>query len=96
MSELTGMTAAQLAGLIAAGDTSAVEVTRAHLDRITGAVQSGPAPSRASPTAFSACSAVVSISGTDVQAGVTNSPISVQPRITASAPRAASASMIDR
>ncbi|WBB98390.1 MULTISPECIES: Asp-tRNA(Asn)/Glu-tRNA(Gln) amidotransferase subunit GatA [unclassified Solwaraspora] len=36
MSELTGMTAAQLAGLIAAGDTSAVEVTRAHLDRIAG------------------------------------------------------------
>ncbi|MFV2010545.1 MULTISPECIES: Asp-tRNA(Asn)/Glu-tRNA(Gln) amidotransferase subunit GatA [unclassified Micromonospora] len=36
MSELTGMTAAQLAGLIAGGDTSAVEVTRAHLDRIAG------------------------------------------------------------
>ena len=29
------MTAAQLAGLIADGSTSAVEVTRAHLDRIT-------------------------------------------------------------
>ncbi|MFV2020320.1 Asp-tRNA(Asn)/Glu-tRNA(Gln) amidotransferase subunit GatA [Micromonospora sp. LOL_023] len=36
MSELTGMSAAQLAGLIADGSTSAVEVTRAHLDRITG------------------------------------------------------------
>jgi aspartyl-tRNA(Asn)/glutamyl-tRNA(Gln) amidotransferase subunit A len=35
--ELTRMTAAELAAAIAAGETSAVEVTRAHLDRI-GAV----------------------------------------------------------
>ncbi|SDY56991.1 aspartyl/glutamyl-tRNA(Asn/Gln) amidotransferase subunit A [Micromonospora pattaloongensis] len=34
MSDLTRMTAAQLAGLIAGGETSAVEVARAHLDRI--------------------------------------------------------------
>ncbi len=33
-SELTQMTAAELAALIAAGETSAVDVTRAHLDRI--------------------------------------------------------------
>ncbi|HEX3923949.1 MAG TPA: Asp-tRNA(Asn)/Glu-tRNA(Gln) amidotransferase subunit GatA [Streptosporangiaceae bacterium] len=35
--DLTGMTAAELAAAIAAGETSAVDVTRAHLDRI-GAV----------------------------------------------------------
>jgi aspartyl-tRNA(Asn)/glutamyl-tRNA(Gln) amidotransferase subunit A len=34
MSELTRMTAAELAAAVAAGQTSAVEVTRAHLDRI--------------------------------------------------------------
>ncbi|MEV1286417.1 Asp-tRNA(Asn)/Glu-tRNA(Gln) amidotransferase subunit GatA [Micromonospora sp. NPDC049679] len=34
MSELTRMTATQIAALIAGGDASAVEVTRAHLDRI--------------------------------------------------------------
>ncbi|MEU4568348.1 Asp-tRNA(Asn)/Glu-tRNA(Gln) amidotransferase subunit GatA [Micromonospora sp. NPDC023956] len=34
MSDLTRMTAADLAGLVASGETSAVEVTRAHLDRI--------------------------------------------------------------
>src|SRR5215831_2079911 len=34
-SELTRMTAAGLAAAIAAGETSAVEVTRAHLDRIS-------------------------------------------------------------
>jgi aspartyl-tRNA(Asn)/glutamyl-tRNA(Gln) amidotransferase subunit A len=34
MSELTHLTAAELAAAIAAGETSAVEVTRAHLDRI--------------------------------------------------------------
>jgi aspartyl-tRNA(Asn)/glutamyl-tRNA(Gln) amidotransferase subunit A len=34
MAELTRMTAAELAGAIASGETSAVEVTRAHLDRI--------------------------------------------------------------
>jgi aspartyl-tRNA(Asn)/glutamyl-tRNA(Gln) amidotransferase subunit A len=33
--ELTGMTAAELAAAIAAGEVSAVEVTRAHLDRIS-------------------------------------------------------------
>src|SRR5208282_3777542 len=33
-SELTGMTAAELAAAIAAGETSAVDVARAHLDRI--------------------------------------------------------------
>ncbi|WP_416900761.1 Asp-tRNA(Asn)/Glu-tRNA(Gln) amidotransferase subunit GatA [Micromonospora echinospora] len=33
-SDLTRMTAADLAGLVARGETSAVEVTRAHLDRI--------------------------------------------------------------
>jgi aspartyl-tRNA(Asn)/glutamyl-tRNA(Gln) amidotransferase subunit A len=33
--ELTSMTAAELAAAIAAGQTSAVEVTRAHLDRIS-------------------------------------------------------------
>src|SRR5258707_9711007 len=33
-SELTRMTAAELAAAIAAGETSAVDVTRAHLDRI--------------------------------------------------------------
>src|ERR1700729_4150791 len=33
-SELTRMTAAALAAAIAAGETSAVDVTRAHLDRI--------------------------------------------------------------
>jgi aspartyl-tRNA(Asn)/glutamyl-tRNA(Gln) amidotransferase subunit A len=32
--ELTAMTAAELAAVIAAGETSAVDVTRAHLDRI--------------------------------------------------------------
>jgi aspartyl-tRNA(Asn)/glutamyl-tRNA(Gln) amidotransferase subunit A len=35
--DLTGMTAAELAAVIASGETSAVDVTRAHLDRI-GAV----------------------------------------------------------
>ncbi|MEU1886401.1 Asp-tRNA(Asn)/Glu-tRNA(Gln) amidotransferase subunit GatA [Micromonospora sp. WMMD987] len=35
MTDLTRMTATELAGLVAAGETSAVEVTRAHLDRIT-------------------------------------------------------------
>ena len=34
MTELTTMTAAALAGMISSGETSAVEVTRAHLDRI--------------------------------------------------------------
>ncbi|GLY24510.1 Asp-tRNA(Asn)/Glu-tRNA(Gln) amidotransferase subunit GatA [Micromonospora sp. NBRC 101691] len=34
MTDLTRMTAADLAGLVASGETSAVEVTRAHLDRI--------------------------------------------------------------
>ena len=34
MSELTQLTAAELAAAIAAGETSAVEVTQAHLDRI--------------------------------------------------------------
>jgi aspartyl-tRNA(Asn)/glutamyl-tRNA(Gln) amidotransferase subunit A len=34
VTELTTMTAAALAGLISSGDASAVEVTRAHLDRI--------------------------------------------------------------
>ncbi|SCF18359.1 aspartyl/glutamyl-tRNA(Asn/Gln) amidotransferase subunit A [Micromonospora matsumotoense] len=34
MTDLTRMTATDLAGLVAAGETSAVEVTRAHLDRI--------------------------------------------------------------
>jgi aspartyl-tRNA(Asn)/glutamyl-tRNA(Gln) amidotransferase subunit A len=34
MSELTHLTAAELAAAIAAGETSAVEVTQAHLDRI--------------------------------------------------------------
>jgi aspartyl-tRNA(Asn)/glutamyl-tRNA(Gln) amidotransferase subunit A len=34
MSELTGRTAEELGAAIAAGETSAVEVTRAHLDRI--------------------------------------------------------------
>ncbi|MEV0329771.1 Asp-tRNA(Asn)/Glu-tRNA(Gln) amidotransferase subunit GatA [Micromonospora echinospora] len=34
MSDLTRMSAADLAGLVASGETSAVEVTRAHLDRI--------------------------------------------------------------
>ncbi len=34
MTDLTTMTAAQLAGLVAGGEASAVEVTRAHLDRI--------------------------------------------------------------
>ena len=34
MSELTHLSAAELAGAIAAGETSAVEVTQAHLDRI--------------------------------------------------------------
>ncbi|MEV4538412.1 Asp-tRNA(Asn)/Glu-tRNA(Gln) amidotransferase subunit GatA [Asanoa sp. NPDC049518] len=34
MSDLTRMTAAELAGTIASGDVSAEEVTRAHLDRI--------------------------------------------------------------
>ncbi|MGS2614825.1 Asp-tRNA(Asn)/Glu-tRNA(Gln) amidotransferase subunit GatA [Micromonospora sp. LZ34] len=32
--DLTRMTATEIAGLVAAGETSAVEVTRAHLDRI--------------------------------------------------------------
>ncbi|MFI7430512.1 Asp-tRNA(Asn)/Glu-tRNA(Gln) amidotransferase subunit GatA [Micromonospora sp. NPDC049836] len=35
MSDLTKLTAAEIAGLVATGETSAVEVTRAHLDRIT-------------------------------------------------------------
>ncbi|MEU1683895.1 Asp-tRNA(Asn)/Glu-tRNA(Gln) amidotransferase subunit GatA [Micromonospora sp. NPDC005707] len=34
MSDLTKLTAAEIAGLVATGETSAVEVTRAHLDRI--------------------------------------------------------------
>ncbi|WKU04532.1 Asp-tRNA(Asn)/Glu-tRNA(Gln) amidotransferase subunit GatA [Micromonospora sp. HUAS LYJ1] len=34
MTDLTRMTATDLAGLVASGQTSAVEVTRAHLDRI--------------------------------------------------------------
>src|SRR4051794_41355600 len=34
MSELTRRTAAELAGLLAAGEVSAVEVTQAHLNRI--------------------------------------------------------------
>ncbi|HXW43677.1 MAG TPA: Asp-tRNA(Asn)/Glu-tRNA(Gln) amidotransferase GatCAB subunit A, partial [Streptosporangiaceae bacterium] len=36
--ELTRLTAAQIAGAVAAGEVSAVEVTQAHLDRI-GAVE---------------------------------------------------------
>ncbi|GIM68865.1 glutamyl-tRNA(Gln) amidotransferase subunit A [Winogradskya consettensis] len=35
MSDVTRMTAAQIAGLISSGEASAVEVTTAHLDRIT-------------------------------------------------------------
>lgn len=34
MTDLTRLTATEIAGLVASGDTSAVEVTRAHLDRI--------------------------------------------------------------
>ncbi|MEU0153658.1 Asp-tRNA(Asn)/Glu-tRNA(Gln) amidotransferase subunit GatA [Micromonospora fulviviridis] len=34
MSDLTKLTAAEVAGLVATGETSAVEVTQAHLDRI--------------------------------------------------------------
>lgn len=34
MSDLTRLTATEIAGLVAAGETSAVEVTQAHLDRI--------------------------------------------------------------
>ncbi|WP_341719442.1 Asp-tRNA(Asn)/Glu-tRNA(Gln) amidotransferase subunit GatA [Micromonospora sp. FIMYZ51] len=34
MTDITRMTATQIAGLVAAGETSAVEVTQAHLDRI--------------------------------------------------------------
>ncbi|MFU8850381.1 Asp-tRNA(Asn)/Glu-tRNA(Gln) amidotransferase subunit GatA [Micromonospora sp. SL1-18] len=34
MSDLTRLTASEIAGLVASGETSAVEVTRAHLDRI--------------------------------------------------------------
>ena len=34
MTDLTRLTAAELAGLVATGDASAVEVTQAHLDRI--------------------------------------------------------------
>ncbi|WBB70536.1 Asp-tRNA(Asn)/Glu-tRNA(Gln) amidotransferase subunit GatA [Micromonospora sp. WMMD812] len=34
MSDLTRMTATEIAGLVAGGETSAVEVTQAHLDRI--------------------------------------------------------------
>ena len=34
MSDLTRLTAAEVAGLVAGGETSAVEVTQAHLDRI--------------------------------------------------------------
>ncbi|MCL7460872.1 Asp-tRNA(Asn)/Glu-tRNA(Gln) amidotransferase subunit GatA [Micromonospora echinofusca] len=37
MTDLTRLTATEIAGLVASGETSAVEVTRAHLDRI-GAV----------------------------------------------------------
>jgi aspartyl-tRNA(Asn)/glutamyl-tRNA(Gln) amidotransferase subunit A len=43
MSDLTRRTAADLAGMLAAGEVSAVEVTRAHLDRI--AAVDGPAAS---------------------------------------------------
>jgi aspartyl-tRNA(Asn)/glutamyl-tRNA(Gln) amidotransferase subunit A len=39
VAELTGMTAAGIAGLIAAGEVSAAEVTRAHLDRIAATDQ---------------------------------------------------------
>ncbi|MEU4482282.1 Asp-tRNA(Asn)/Glu-tRNA(Gln) amidotransferase subunit GatA [Micromonospora sp. NPDC023966] len=35
MTDLTRLTAAEIAGLVATGGTSAVEVTQAHLDRIT-------------------------------------------------------------
>ncbi|MET8907195.1 Asp-tRNA(Asn)/Glu-tRNA(Gln) amidotransferase subunit GatA [Micromonospora sp. NPDC004551] len=35
MTDLTRLTAAEIAGLVATGETSAVEVTQAHLDRIT-------------------------------------------------------------
>ncbi|MGN9765863.1 Asp-tRNA(Asn)/Glu-tRNA(Gln) amidotransferase subunit GatA [Micromonospora sp. SD12] len=38
MTDLTRLTATEIAGLVASGETSAVEVTRAHLDRI-GAVE---------------------------------------------------------
>lgn len=34
MSDLTKLSAADIAGLVASGETSAVEVTQAHLDRI--------------------------------------------------------------
>ncbi|MDQ1496029.1 MAG: aspartyl-tRNA(Asn)/glutamyl-tRNA(Gln) amidotransferase subunit, partial [Actinomycetota bacterium] len=37
MTDLTRLTAAEIAGAVASGDASAVEVTQAHLDRI-GAV----------------------------------------------------------
>ena len=37
MSDLTKLSAVEIAGLVASGETSAVEVTQAHLDRI-GAV----------------------------------------------------------
>lgn len=37
MTDLTKLTAVEIAGLVASGETSAVEVTQAHLDRI-GAV----------------------------------------------------------
>lgn len=35
MSDLTKLSAAEIAALVASGETSAVEVTQAHLDRIT-------------------------------------------------------------
>src|SRR6516225_425347 len=57
--ELTRMTAAELAAAIAAGETSAVEVTRAHLDRISAVDEQVHAFLHAAPDAALAAAAAV-------------------------------------
>src|SRR5260221_11774326 len=57
--ELTRMTAAGLAAAIAAGETSAVDVTRAHLDRIEAVVRRGHAFLPVAPEAAQSAAAAV-------------------------------------
>src|SRR5260370_34277787 len=57
--ELTRMTAAELAAAIAAGETSAVDVTRAHLDRIEAVDQRGHAFLHVAPEAALSAAAAV-------------------------------------
>ena len=57
--ELTRMTAAGMAAAIAAGETSAVEVTRAHLDRISAVDEQVHAFLHVAPDAALAAAAAV-------------------------------------